>query len=134
MATVKALNHNGFGLCDGHTVRYGVSDTPLTDWMERELRVLAGFPDSRRNPVCFRHLWGPDAAQQYRDALTADTGEAQLTRTALRHLRSLRKADCLVMTTDLSHRRPYHSRSTPPSSSGAPNAFASTSPTTSSRR
>jgi predicted acylesterase/phospholipase RssA len=109
MKSVKVLNDNGFGLCDGHTRRRGVDQLPLTDWMELKLRVLAGFPESEVRPVCFGDLWDKAAVEEYREVLRRPgRGEVNLSRATLRKLRSNRATDCLVMTTDLSHRRPYH--------------------------
>ena len=119
-AANAAVGANGFGLCDGHTHRAGVDHLPLTDWMEQTLRDLAGVPSSATRPVCFGDLWGPVATQEYRDAFTStprdggdpvvhlEDGEAaRLRPSKRRQLRAQRITDCLVMTTNLSHRRPY---------------------------
>jgi hypothetical protein len=108
-ATHNALNANGFGVCDGHTRRPGVDFLPLTDWMEVTLRDLAGVPTAKGTPpVCFRDLWGEPAATAYRNVLTLGKGEAAALSPATRRaLREARPTDCLVMTTDLNHGRPY---------------------------
>ena len=113
----KAIGSNGFGICDGHSRRTGSSPVPLTDWMENALRNLAGTTDSNA-PVCFGDLWGAPAATAYREAFVEEhghavplvshkKGEGGLSPTTRRRLRSMRNTDCLVMTTNLSHRRPY---------------------------
>jgi Patatin-like phospholipase len=117
---------NGFGVCNGHRRRTPASPLPLTDWMEQQLRDLAG-PDPAPitgkhpadRPVCFGDLWGQEAAKAYREAFVVtpkdgsdpyvdySSGEAQLNASIRRSLRTARQTDCLVMTTNLSHRRPY---------------------------
>jgi hypothetical protein len=116
-SSLNAIIGNGFGLCDGHTPRPGAPIDPLTDWMEEKLRELAGplaDPDDLANgetdrPVCFGDLWGKKATDAYGDALKGvDDGElAYLTPTHRREMRDARQVDCLVITTDLSHQRPY---------------------------
>jgi predicted acylesterase/phospholipase RssA len=104
--SVEAIAANGFGICDGHSTRAGTDFPPLTDWMDNKLRDLAGIDD---RPVCFGDLWGPEAVARYRASLAGvRVGEAAaLSPFERRELRCLRLTDCLVMTTDLSHRRPY---------------------------
>ncbi len=113
----SAVAENGFGLCNGHARRDADSPIPLTDWMENELRNLASSEGTDR-PVCFGDLWGDEATVAYRKAFTVKPndgeafvdhgrGEAQLSAVERRHLHGLRATDCLVMTTNLSHRRPY---------------------------
>lgn len=117
-----AVAANGFGLCNGHARRNARSPVPLTDWMDEELRALAGTPPlgagAPDRPVCFGDLWGDEATVAYRSAFTVkphdgpafvdhSRGGAQLPAAERRHLRGLRATDCLVMTTNLSHRRPY---------------------------
>jgi hypothetical protein len=124
-SSLKALMENGFGICDGHTERAGAPIdpltkkpiVPLTDWMDAKLSQLAGplagaddpVNGSADRPVCFGDLWGKPATDAYRAALKAvNNGElAHLTPTHRRQLRNDRQVDCLVITTDLSHQRPY---------------------------
>jgi predicted acylesterase/phospholipase RssA len=108
-ATVAALNDNGFGLCNGLTRRPGIEFDPLTVWMEKSLRDVAGMSTAEgAPPVCLRDLWGEAATSAYRDALEVGQGEAaNIPIVRRRELRELRWTDCLVMTTDVSHRRPY---------------------------
>ena len=118
----SSVAENGFGLCNGHARRDASSPIPLTDWMETELRNLAGpaptGSGATDRPVCFGDLWGDEATVAYRRAFMVKPdhaaafvdharGEAQLSAVERRHLRGLRATDCLVMTTNLSHRRPY---------------------------
>jgi predicted acylesterase/phospholipase RssA len=104
--TLKALPTNGYGLCDGHTVRPGGSDQPLTDWMAEQLERLAG-KDVGKVPLTFGDLWGRRATEAYRAAMRPGVGESQLPDALRRGLRDHRDVDVLVMATDLTHRRPY---------------------------
>lgn len=124
-SSLKAVIANGFGICDGHTQRPGMPIdpltkkpiVPLTEWMENKLRELAGPLDGLDDPVngnpdrpvCFGDLWGKEASDAYRKALKNVTnGElANLSPSQRRKLRDARRTDCLVITTDLSHQRPY---------------------------
>jgi hypothetical protein len=124
-SSLNAIIGNGFGICDGHTERLGAPIDPLTgkpikpltDWMEEKLRELAGplaGPDDPVSgdpdrPVCFGDLWGKAATDAYREVLKdVNDGElAYLTPTHRREMRDARQVDCLVITTDLSHQRPY---------------------------
>ena len=112
----EAIAANGFGMCNGHHRRTSTSPIALTDWMEETLRRLAGSADE--SPVCFGDLWGAAATRAYREAfievhghgvplVTHSHGEERLSPTIRRTLRGQRITDCLVMTTNLSHRRPY---------------------------
>jgi predicted acylesterase/phospholipase RssA len=106
LRAIAGITDNGFGMCDGHTARAGVDYPPLTDWMEHKLRDLAGLAWTQR-PVCFMDLWGAEATVAYRDKLTVNKGESRLTPAQRRELGRMRDVDCLVMTTNLSLRRPY---------------------------
>ncbi|OBA87075.1 hypothetical protein A5662_02675 [Mycobacteriaceae bacterium 1482268.1] len=108
-SALKEIIANGFGICDGHTRRPNAPIEPLTDWMHDKLKELAGPIDGDRDrPVCFGDLWGRTASETYRGALKIGKGElAELTPTRRRELRELRDVDCLVITTDLNHQRPY---------------------------
>lgn len=104
--TLRALPGNGFGLCNGHTWRRRASQPPLTDWLTHHLDDLAG-PRPSSGPVTFGDLWGTRAAEAYRDTVPPDEGEAQQSERRRRQLRELREIDVEVMTTNLTHRRPY---------------------------
>jgi len=105
--TGKAIVDNGFGMCDGHTARGTGPVKPLTDWMDDMLCELVG-PLGTDRPVCFKDLWGVAASEAYRALVPAGTGEARAMSPAQRREnRELRDCDCVVMTTDLSHQRPY---------------------------
>jgi hypothetical protein len=104
--TLMALPAEGYGLCDGHTRRPGGRDQPLTDWMAEQLERLAG-KQVGKEPLTFGDLWGPQAVKAYRSAMTLAVGESQLPDAQRRALRDQREVDVLVMTTDLTHRRPY---------------------------
>lgn len=107
-AAVRAVEGNGFGICDGHTRRSTVSVKPLTDWIDDMLLELVGPLDEPDRPVCFKDLWGEAASAAYRAQVPAGTGEAAAMKPAQRRQnRELREVDCLVMTTDLSHQRPF---------------------------
>jgi hypothetical protein len=111
-AVLKAAIDNGFGICDGQTKRRGAPIDPLTPWMDDKLKTLAGpldDDDDDDRPVCFVDLWGKAASDEYRAALgTVSNGEqSTCTPTRRRELRDRREVDCLVITTDLSHQRPY---------------------------
>ncbi|WP_241479882.1 patatin-like phospholipase family protein [Mycolicibacterium neoaurum] len=109
-SSIAAVVDNGFGICDGHTRRDPQSPAPLTDWMETILHELVHTSDDTR-PACFSDLWGAAATAAYRDAVpyvARKPGEAaKLTPAQRRALRDMRDVDCLVITTDLSHQRPY---------------------------
>ena len=104
--TMHALPANGYGLCDGHARRAANGAPPLTDWMAEQLELLAGLRPGTV-PLTFGHLWGQEAADAYRVALTLRRGEEQLPEQLRRELRQQRQVDVRVMTTDLTHRRPY---------------------------
>lgn len=115
LAAKAAITDNGFGICDGHTARKSLNHPPLTDWMEAKLRDLAGTGE---RPVCFGDLWGEEATAAYVRAFTTgepgservrlEEGEAaRLTPSERAALRAKRLTDCLVMATDVCHRRPY---------------------------
>ncbi len=109
-STVAGLEANGFGLCDGHQRDPAVGHVPLTDWMADLLDELAGRPPGlTTTPLTFGDLWGPEAAAAYRTAMKKPgTGEASaLSLNTRRELAAMRRIDVVVMTTDLSHRRPY---------------------------
>jgi predicted acylesterase/phospholipase RssA len=104
--TLKVLPTNGYGLCNGHSQRSGGSDQPLTDWLAEQLECLAG-KEAGKDPLTFGDLWGQQAADAYRSAMTLAVGESQLPDARRRALRDQRDVDLLVMTTNLTHRRPY---------------------------
>ncbi|MBA8884663.1 patatin-like phospholipase family protein [Dokdonella fugitiva] len=86
---LRAIPANGYGLCSG----LGDDADTLTPWLHATLQSLAGLPPDR--PLCFGDLWrGHDPARDYVAAsarLHADE----------------RAIDLRLMTTALSHGRPY---------------------------
>jgi predicted acylesterase/phospholipase RssA len=104
--TLDVLPAHGFGLCDGHTRRGAGGPVPLTDWMTTALDELAG-PRDHPGPVTFGDLWGATASEAHRNAVSLDEGEARQPEPQRREQRELRDIDVEVMTTNLTHRRPY---------------------------
>jgi len=99
---MRRIEANGFGLCDGHST---TGPVPLTDWMHARLQDLAGL-DPAGPLLTFRDLWGAKAVQDYADIVKAG-GELDLKpyrRSRLRHNRSI---DLVLMTTNLTQRRPH---------------------------
>jgi len=81
----RALNGNGFGLCNG--LDQTSNDQPLTPWLGDLINVAAG-EDPNGPPLTFGQLWGPgDRRAQEKDA-------------------GLRKINLEVMTTNLTHGTP----------------------------
>ncbi|HEY0511799.1 MAG TPA: SuhR protein [Thermoanaerobaculia bacterium] len=79
----RALNGNGFGLCNGFDQVKG-QPPPLTPWLADLLNVTAGR-DPSGSPLTFGDLWGPGS----RDAQEADASQRQI--------------NLEVMTTNLTH-------------------------------
>ncbi len=101
-SAMSRIEANGFGLCDGHST---TGPVPLTDWMHARLQDLAGL-DPAGPPLTFGNLWGARAVQDYADIVKAG-GELDLKpyrRSRLRHNRSI---DLVLMTTNLTQRRPH---------------------------
>jgi predicted acylesterase/phospholipase RssA len=102
---ISALEHNGFGLCDGHTATIR-GHLPLTDWMTEKLDLVAGpRPDDR--PLTFGDLWGKAAVDAFNLAVKIGTGMLDLTPIKQREVRADRIVDLEVMTTNLTLCRPY---------------------------
>jgi predicted acylesterase/phospholipase RssA len=80
----RALNGNGFGLCNGLDQVEG-EEEPLTPWLAKLLSQTAGR-DSERSPLTFGDLWGPP---ENRQAQEADASQ--------------RRINLEVMTTNLTH-------------------------------
>lgn len=104
--TLDVLPTNGFGLCNGHTRRRAGGPVPLTDWMTATLDDLAG-PRDHSGPVTFGDLWGATASEAHRHAVSPEEGEARQPERQRREQHELRDIDVEVMTTNLTHRRPY---------------------------
>jgi predicted acylesterase/phospholipase RssA len=102
LRTLRALPHNGFGLCDGHTRDLSVAYPPLTDWLADTLDGLAGLPQQAK-PLTFGDLWGEEAVALAKElkAKPKPSFEERLT------AREGRAIDLEVMTTNLTFRRPY---------------------------
>lgn len=93
---VFALSGNGFGLCTLGPDSVG-STPALTEWMHERIQTLAGL-DADGAPLTFADLWGvtetEPAARHH--ALVACSREPER-----------RAVDLQVMTTDLTHGRPW---------------------------
>lgn len=98
LRTIKAMNANGFGLCNGH-IGTDPKNPPLTDWMADALNQLAGR--AADDTLLFGHLWGslPGAG----DPPVAQSTTPKVDKTVKDH----RDVDLEVMTTCLTLRRPY---------------------------
>lgn len=88
MIALRRIPANGYGLCSGMG-----SDDALAPWLHRTLQSLAARPSSR--PVTFGDLWRAGGAESGVDP------ELALRETQRRHI------DLRLMTTALSHGRPY---------------------------
>ena len=85
---VHRLPENGFGLCSGMPEPddpHRTQEPPLTDWLTGYLNEVAGL-DPAGPPLTFEHLWGSAISDPERRS---------------------RDIDLLMMTTNLTHRRPY---------------------------
>ena len=88
LSALRRIPANGYGLCSG----LGDADA-LTPWLHATLQSLAGLPADR--PLRFGDLWrGPGARTDYIAAEAC-------------HRARLRAIDLRLMTTSLSHGRPY---------------------------
>jgi len=99
MRTVRAMNDNGFGLCNGH-IGTDPKHQPLTDWMSDALNQLAGRT-ATDGPLLFGHLWGSLPPSSGTPIPPSPLGDVD--KTAKNH----RDVDLHVMTTCLTLRRPY---------------------------
>ena len=101
-ATLRRLDHNRFGMCDGQTPTTGRPSTPrpLTQWLYELFNRLAGLDSA--TPLTFGHLWGDDAVTLYRDAL-ADGDHLPPSRDVVAE----RRVDLRMMGTNVSMARPY---------------------------
>jgi len=87
IAAWRALNDNGFGLCNGLDQRKG-HPLPLTPWLADLLNTTAGR-DPAGPPLTFGDLWGPPPPGKTRTDQEADP--------------RLRRINLEVMTTNLTH-------------------------------
>ena len=99
---MRRVEANGFGLCDGHSTPGPV---PLTDWMHTQLQDLAGLP-AGSPPLTFGQLWGAKAVADY-VKYVGDGSELGLKPFRRGILRRQRVIDLVVMTTNLTQRRPH---------------------------
>ena len=100
--TLKAMAANGFGLCDGHSSHpSGKGDEPLTDWMTRTIDEIAGVSGHH---LAFSDLWGKEATERRAELLSKATDQ---TATVQDWRDYDPEVDLLVMTTNLTFRRPY---------------------------
>ncbi len=98
----RRLAANSFGLCDGHST---TGPTPLTDWMHTHLNELAGL-GSDDPPLTFGQLWGAQGVADF-DQIVGDNGELALKAFERAKVRRNRNVDLVVMTTNLTQRRPH---------------------------
>ncbi|HEV8649528.1 MAG TPA: hypothetical protein VG276_08985 [Actinomycetes bacterium] len=106
---VNDVRDNFYGICTGYLDAAGrereedVAGQPkaLTPWLTDLLDELAG---NRDRPLTFGDLWGERAAADYRAASQAEGG---LSVAEQLRLRALREINLEMMTTDLSHGRPW---------------------------
>jgi predicted acylesterase/phospholipase RssA len=105
---VNDVRDNGYGICTGYLDAAGREQEndlagqpkPLTPWLTDLLDELAG---NRDQPLTFADLWGEQAAKDYR-AAQADGGLSVAEQV---RLRAEREINLEMMTTDLSHGRPW---------------------------
>jgi predicted acylesterase/phospholipase RssA len=106
---VNDVRDNSYGICTGYLDAAGrereedAARQPkaLTPWLTDLLDELAG---NRDQPLTFADLWGEQATGNYRAAVK--TGGGLSVAEQLR-LRALREINLEMMTTDLSHGRPW---------------------------
>jgi hypothetical protein len=105
---VNDVRDNCYGICTGYLDAAGREHEndlagqpkPLTPWLTDLLDELAG---NRDQPLTFADLWGEQAAKDYR-AAQADGGLSVAEQV---RLRAEREINLEMMTTDLSHGRPW---------------------------
>ena len=106
---VNDIRDNSYGICTGYLDAAGrereedAARQPkaLTPWLTDLLDELAG---NRDQPLTFADLWGEQATDDYRAAFK--TGGGLNVAEQLR-VRALREINLEMMTTDLSHGRPW---------------------------
>jgi predicted acylesterase/phospholipase RssA len=106
---VNDVRDNCYGICTGFLDAAGREQeddlagqpTPLTPWLADLLDELAG---NRERPLIFADLWGKEAADEYRAAATTEEGLSVAEQV---RLRGKREINLEMMTTDLSHGRPW---------------------------
>jgi len=105
---VNDVRDNGYGICTGYLDAAGREreedpagqPKPLTPWLADLLDELAG---NRERPLIFADLWGEEVAEDYRAAQAREgLSVAEQVR-----LRAEREINLEMMTTDLSHGRPW---------------------------
>jgi predicted acylesterase/phospholipase RssA len=101
LRTLKAMDTNGFGICDGHTQDPTVKHKPLTDWMAATIDELAGVS----KPLTFGDLWGDQATRKRAELLKPRQAGEVVTAKDWREFTPA--VDLKVMTTNLTFRRPY---------------------------
>jgi hypothetical protein len=87
----QALPANFYGLCSGFDPEGRSDESPLTNWLAHLLNEIAGVPDER--PLTFGDLWS--------------AGDPSANLETLRQSPSSRAINFEVVTTCLSHGRPY---------------------------
>ena len=101
VSTLRYLDNNGFGFCDGQTSVSGAAVDPLTPWLSECFNRWAHLKCDGE-VLTFGHLWGAAATEAYRDAAVEDEQNPPA-----RAVTALREIDLQMMTTNLSMRRPY---------------------------
>ena len=102
LRTARALEGNGYGLTNGHTTDVTGGPAPLTDWMDATIDATAGVTGG---PLTFGDLWGAEATAVYRELRARQQREERLTSKDWRRFDP--DVDLLVMTTNLTLRKPY---------------------------
>jgi hypothetical protein len=103
--TKRALEANGFGMCDGHTQSHQ-THVPLTDWLTRTINRAAGRAEDGE-PVTIGDLWGEDAVAAFNGQVPDGARFLDLPPYRRRDLATKRLISLEVMTTNLTLRRPY---------------------------
>ena len=105
---VNDVRDNSYGICTGYLDAagrereedLGGQPQPLTPWLADLLDELAG---NRGQPLTFADLWGEEVAVEYRAA----QAKGGLSVAEQVRLRAKREINLEMMTTDLSHGRPW---------------------------
>jgi hypothetical protein len=105
---VNDVRDNSYGICTGYLDAagrereedLGGQPQPLTPWLADLLDELAG---NRGQPLTFADLWGEEVAVEYRAA----QAKGGLSVAEQVRLRAMREINLEMMTTDLSHGRPW---------------------------
>lgn len=105
LRTKRAVEGNGFGVCDGHSQTV-LGHLPLTDWLSAKINAAAGVAEDGA-PLTFGDLWGVEAVRRFDEKVPAGTSFLDLLPYERRALAATRTIALEVMTTNLTLRRPY---------------------------